>query len=209
MKKYARKRAKQQARQRNKQGGGGAAARIDVMPGDTGATPETRAKLEEDPLHRMVAAGMVDSAGERAAEEIKCVFLAICRDVIGKTMRHGVYARGKFEISDDLAHAHADRYLPWCRAHRPAVIEATIDLVVERKPPRSGLILDGVADALADYANRFDRKGGEGDGASFPGTSGATLKKTASLDPPGGEAKPANSVEVHRLLRQIQKAPTS
>ncbi len=161
-KKHANKRAKQQAKQRNKQGGTGAAARIDAMPETIGATPQTSAKLEEDPLQRMVAAGMIDSAGERAAEEIKCVFLAICRDVIGKTMRPGVYTRGKFEISDDLAHAHADRYLPWCRTNRPPIVEATIDLVVERKPPKSGLILDAVAVALADYARRFDRKGRAG-----------------------------------------------
>ena len=176
-KKHAKNRAKQQAKQRSKQGGTGAAARIDYLPEDVGATPETRAKLEEDPLHRMAVAGMIDSAGERAAEEIKCVFLAICRDVIGKTMRPGVYARAKFEISDDLAHAHADRYLPWCRGNRPPIVEATIDLVVERKLPRSGLILDAVADALADYASRFDRKGRAGNDASSSATNGLELSQ--------------------------------
>lgn len=163
-KNYARKRAKQQARQRNKQDRTGAARRIDVSPEGIGATPETRAKLEADPLHGMAVAGMIDSAAERAAEEIKCVFMAICRDVIGKTMRHGMYARGKFEISDDLAHAHADRYLPWCRANRRQIVEATIDLVVDRKLPGSGLVLAAVANALADYASRFEGKGGVGDG---------------------------------------------
>jgi hypothetical protein len=112
----------------------------------------------------MAIAGMIDSAGERAAEEIKCVFLAICRDVIRKTMRPSiVYARGKFEIPDDLAQAHAERYLPWCRDHRRQIVEATIDLVVERKPPATGLVLEAVADALADYAKRFDRKDGTGE----------------------------------------------
>jgi hypothetical protein len=176
MKKHAKKRTKQQARQRRNQDETGAPAANDITPDSIGATPETRAKLLEDPLQRMVAAGMVDSAGERAAEEIKCVFLAICRDVIGKTMRHGMYARGKFEISDDLAHAHADRYLPWCRGNRPSIVEATIDLVVERKPPRSGLILDGVADALADYANRFDRR----DGARHDASSTAIIRPNRS-----------------------------
>ncbi len=159
--KFAKKRARRQAKQRNKQGVADAADHRDAMVATVGATLETRAKLKEDPLHRMALAGMIDSAAERAAEEIKCVFLAVCRDVIAKTMRPGlVYSRGKFEIPDDLAHAHADRYLPWCRANRPAIVEATIDLVVERRPPQSGLVLNAVADALADYARRFDRQGG-------------------------------------------------
>ena len=78
--KFAKKRARQQAKQRNKQGVADAVDHRDAMVATVGATPETRAKLEEDPLHRMALAGMIDSAAERAAEEIKCVFLAICRE---------------------------------------------------------------------------------------------------------------------------------
>lgn len=166
-KKLAKKRAKQQAKHRHSQDVNRESRRPSSTVEMVGATPETRAKLSDDPLQRMAMAGMIDSAGERAAEEIKSVFLTICHDVIGKTMRHGLYARGKFEISDDLASAHADRYLPWCRSHRSAIVEATIDLVVERKPPRSGLVLNAVAAALADYANRFDAKGRAAAEASF------------------------------------------
>lgn len=162
------KRAGRRARSRAKKRAA-VEARFDAAPDSVGATPETMAKLEEDPLQRMAAAGMIDSAGERAAEEIKYVFLAVCRDVIARTMRPTIaYARGRFEIPDDLATAHAERYLPWCRAQRPRVVEATIDLVVERRLPRSGLLLDLVADALADYARRMEGKGGAGGGLGPP-----------------------------------------
>lgn len=157
----ARRLAKQLARQR---GRADVKAKTDITDSivsspSSGATSQTRAKLEEDPLQKLVAAGLIDSAGERAAEEIKCVFLAVCRDVIAKTMRHGVYAKARFEISDELANAHSRRYLPWCRANRPSVVEATIDLVIDRKLPHSKFILTAICRAFADYAVRFDTAG--------------------------------------------------
>lgn len=119
-------------------------------------TPETLAKKQDDPLQKMVEDKLLDSAGERAAEEIKNVYLAVCREVINLSRPMGPHSPSRYEMSDDIAEAHATRYLPWSRSNRRQIVEATIDLVVERTEPRSGLLRQAVGRALTDYARRFD-----------------------------------------------------
>ena len=131
---------------------------VDVMerePIETGGTPETIAKLQPDPLQKMVQAGLIDSGGERAAEEIKCVYLAICRDVVSKNMQANGTARGRYRMSEELDRAHAETYLPWTRENRKSAVESTIDLCVDRKDPMSSLAENAIAHALMDYARRM------------------------------------------------------
>ena len=130
------------------------ARRPDLIP----PTPETKAKLEADPLRMMVEKGLIDSAGERAANEIAAVFYSVCRGVMRHAKPLGPYTPGIFEMADEIAEAHALRYLPWCRDNRPQTVSATIDLVVDRVAPKEGAVRDAVADALADYARRFERQ---------------------------------------------------
>ena len=117
-------------------------------------TPETKAKLVDDPFQKLVEAGNIDAAGERAAEEIRRVFMAICRDVMAKISRPAPMAAGKVDMSDDLAEAHAERYLPWVRETGRNTVSATLDLLLEgRKPDEFSEI--AICQALQNYAKRF------------------------------------------------------
>lgn len=123
------------------------------------ATPETTAKLTADPLMAMVEAGQVDSAGERAASEIRAVYLAVCRAVMVRPTNLGgefcAPSRGKpAEIPESLARAHAERYLPWTRDHDPETLDDLLRVVVEREPIAPWRRHD-IAVALDDYARRM------------------------------------------------------
>lgn len=126
-------------------------------PRRVGPTPETRAKALDDPLQQLVTDGKIDAAGERAAEEIRRVFLAVCRDVMAKISRPVPMAGGKAEMSDELDIAHSDRYLPWVRDTARNVVAATLDLVLERRKP-AAFMEAAICRALQDYARRFDQK---------------------------------------------------
>lgn len=114
------------------------------------ATPETKAKLENDPLRDLIDRGLVDTAAENAANEIRMVYLAIVREAMIGIGRYGEYVQGRYEISDELAAIHSQRYKPWAdtQGHR---LEQVIDLVVDRRsiPP---FLVEGTVRALDGYA---------------------------------------------------------
>lgn len=173
--------AKRKARQRRREAkrqGQGRPQKLDRAPGSApgnhadqiGAadrvrpTPETVAHLEPDPLQDLVGAGLIDAAGERAAQEIMLVYCAVCRGVMRQSRPLGPYTPGVFDMSEDIAEAHARRYLPWARATRRQTVQATIDLVVDRLSPPTGPVRTAVIEALDDYARRFGRAHhGDGD----------------------------------------------
>lgn len=165
--------AKRKARQRRRQG---RTPKLDRAPGhapgdhagqtrgtipaiekDAGPTPETLAHLEPDPLHDLVDAGLIDAAGERAAQEIMQVYCAVCRGVMRQSRPLGPYTPGVFDMPEDIAEAHKLRYLPWARATRRQTVQAVIDLVIDRLSPSSGPVRQAVIEALDDYARRFGR----------------------------------------------------
>lgn len=128
-----------------------------------GATPETLAKLRPDPLLALLSAfGQVgdavgNSALERAADEVRAVYLAVCGMLmagIGGAHRYGQGPGGRREIPPFLAWAHAETYLPWAHAYPRATFDAVIGLVVDRRVIHPDLA-NAVANALADYAKRM------------------------------------------------------
>ena len=120
-------------------------------------TPETVAKLGPDPLRVLVDQGLIDSDGERAAHQIRVVYLAVTRAVLAMAHPPGDDpARGRYEMPDDMARAYTDLYKPWVAAQGPAVVDAVLTLVVDRQAiPRSKV--GQVVDALGDYAQRMER----------------------------------------------------
>lgn len=117
-------------------------------------TAETRAKLKPDPLQRIVEEGLLDSAGQRAAEEIRAVWLALTLEVRRKNKVLGTPDAGKVEMPDQLAEAHATRYLPWVRETNSEIVDLTIGLLVDRREltPWGCRICAG---AITNYARRM------------------------------------------------------
>lgn len=127
------------------------------------ATPETLAKLRPDPLLALLSAfaHVGDTVGiralERAADEIRAVYLAVCGMMmagVGGAHHYGQGPGGRREIPAFLAWAHAETYLPWAQGHRRVILDATIGLVVDRHVIHPDLV-NAVAGALADYAKRM------------------------------------------------------
>ena len=137
-----------------------------------GPTPETLAKLRQDPLLALFQrydSGTGGTGGEcggegaleRAADEIRAIYLAVCGMLMaGVGGRHrygeGPGARGSTtrDIPPFLAWAHAQTYTPWADSIKRTTLEAVIDLVVERNLTHPDRTI-AVADALADYARRL------------------------------------------------------
>ena len=132
-----------------------------------GPTPETLAKLRQDPLLALFArydsgAGGTDGdcggegALERAADEIRAIYLAVCGMLmagVGGGHRYGEGPGGHREIPPFLAWAHATTYRPWANSTQRSTLEAVIDLVVERHVVHPDRMI-AVAAALSDYATR-------------------------------------------------------
>lgn len=116
-----------------------------------GATQETASKLRPDPLFLILQSyGNGDVALERAADEIKAIYLAVCGQLMAGIGGLG----GGSPMPDFIAWAHATTYLPWARATKRQSLEAVIDTVVDRNVV-SPLIAPQVAVALHDYARRI------------------------------------------------------
>lgn len=124
-------------------------------------TPETLAKLTPDPLMNLKQHGLITSDEERAASEIRAVYMAVCGGLFRKQQRLGEafgLGGGKPpEMPCGLARAHHETYLPWTRRHHPGVIDAVLSLVVDRNklPPAFDTF---VAEALKDYALNMGRR---------------------------------------------------
>lgn len=127
------------------------------------ATPETLAKLRPDPLLALLSAfeqvgdAVGNSALERAADEIRAIYLAVCGMLmagVGGAHRYGQGPGGRREIPAFLAWAHAQTYIPWAQYHPRGTLEAAIGLVVDRHVIHPDLA-SAVAGALADYAKRM------------------------------------------------------
>lgn len=142
------------------------ARRDDNVP----ATPETLAKLRPDPLLALLEAyGGGDRALERAADEIRAIYVAICGMLmaVGRT-GSGIGPRADggtgrrtaraHDIAPFLAWAHGETYLPWAQRTPRRTLEATIDLVIERRVIHPDLTAP-VAQALGDYAGRMRSRG--------------------------------------------------
>ena len=117
-------------------------------------TEETRNRLQPDPVLVMISKGLLDTAQEHAASEIREVYLAITRGLWPKITSGEI--RGLTEgISDGLATAYSTRYRPWVAQHRREVIDATLSLVVDREAPATDLGERLIAGALKNYARMF------------------------------------------------------
>lgn len=132
-----------------------------------GPTPETLAKLRQDPLLALFARYDAGAGGdgegvlERAADEIRAIYLALCGMLmagVGGGHRYGQGPGGHREIAPFLAWAHAQTYRPWANSTQRSTLEAVIDLVVERNAIHPDLCAAVVA-ALADYAVRLRHRG--------------------------------------------------
>ena len=124
----------------------------------TPPTPETLARMEQDPLRALIIEGLIDTAGERAADEIREIYTAVCRCVMRRQARYGqefgMPSGVPVELPDALALAHAKVYLPWVHATKPTVVDATLSLVVDRVAVQCST---AVAMALSNYARRMVR----------------------------------------------------
>ena len=131
--------------------------RVRRPPPPVPPTPETAAKLGPDPLRVLVDQGLINSDGERAAHQIRVVYLAVTRAVLAMAhVPQDTRRKGQYEMSESTARAYTDLYKPWCAAQGPAVVDAALTLVVDRQAiPRSKV--GQVVDALGDYAQRMER----------------------------------------------------
>lgn len=124
-------------------------------------TPETLAKLGTDPLKAMLTDDLIDTAGEKAAAEIREIFEAVCAAVMRRPARYGQdfgMPRGvPVELPDAVAANHAGTYLPWVKATGPVVVNATLTLIMERENVGCAMKLK-IAEALTDYARRMARR---------------------------------------------------
>lgn len=122
-------------------------------------TPETKAKMTADPLRVMVEKGFIDAngkrryltpEGEQSVDEIRKIWFAVCREVMSKGMSFGREPRGRAEMPEWIARAHAKVFLPWAEAHK-GQMDLILSVVVDRLEPDAWLC-HVVADALYDYA---------------------------------------------------------
>lgn len=114
-------------------------------------TAQTRAKLTADPLQAILAGQ--DVSLEHAADEIYRVYTAVCRAVMGKTQAFGNRIPGLGELTDEIAWAHAQTYLPWVATTKPNLVDLVLSVVVDRQDPPFGK--DAIRRALGDYARRM------------------------------------------------------
>ena len=125
-----------------------------------GATLETKRKLTQDPLWLMWKPGdgskpLLPPGGIDAADEIIMVYKSRYRIRVHQSrygpefgMPSGQDNDG--DISDALVTAYHRRYLPWVRRTDRHVLEATIDLLLDRDDtPRP--VLEVIAEAIIDY----------------------------------------------------------
>lgn len=120
-----------------------------------GATPETLAKLQDDPFAVLVTLGMLDTAQRDAGLEIRAIWYAITGNLLPKCGERSQTRSGD-GMSDRLAWAHALVYLPWAR-YWGRLIEEVIDLVVDAQLPEQAATradLGNLFEMLEDYARR-------------------------------------------------------
>lgn len=117
-------------------------------------TDETRARLRPDPILVMIAKGLVDTAQERAASEIRQVYLAITQGLWLKNRVPGQITGIREELSDEMAEAYSKRYYPWVQRVNSDVVDATLRLCVEREEPTEWGERQ-IAGALYLYAKMF------------------------------------------------------
>ena len=112
------------------------------------ATPETVANLRPDILQAMVTSGFLDSAHEKAADEISLCVQAITQVVSIRNRDLSDAQGGAGDIPDWLDFAYTHRYLPWCRSHRVIGVDVR-RLAVDHEAPR---FPKRCKKALSDYA---------------------------------------------------------
>lgn len=120
-------------------------------PPDLG-TDETRSRLKADPLFELLKGQ--DASLERAADEIRAVYTAIVREVMHKNSSVFALDAGKPNIPDDLAYAHAQRYIPWVNETGPHMVDLVLSIVMDRNDCPSGLE-EPFRRRLHDYALRM------------------------------------------------------
>lgn len=98
---------------------------------------------------------LIDMQAEQAGDEIRAVYLAICRSVIRTArMADSSTGGGMPDIPDALARAHATRYLPWVQRVGRRVADSVISVVVDRHWTGKATPCE-IADALTDYAHHM------------------------------------------------------
>lgn len=98
-----------------------------------GPTPETEAKLIPDPFNVLVQHGLLDTAQRDAGLEVRAIWYAITGGLMPKAGERSS-ARSGDGMSEELALAHANVYLPWCM-YWGRLVEEVIDLVVDAQLP--------------------------------------------------------------------------
>lgn len=94
-----------------------------------GPTPETEAKLKPDPFNVLVQMDLLDSAERDAGLEIRAIWYAVTGGLLVRAGERSSHRSGD-GMSDKLAEAHAQVYVPWCD-HWGGLVEQVIDLVVD------------------------------------------------------------------------------
>ena len=132
----------------------GAVQREVGLDGPTVETLRHAAAASPDPILALVEIGFLDSACERAIDEIRHVRNAICYQLEAKSNRLSNQAHGVSEMSDEMARAHKERYLPWSREIGRIVLDIVLKMIMDAEPP--GIFEQRVVDAIKGYARRLN-----------------------------------------------------
>lgn len=120
-----------------------------------GPTPETLAKLQQDPLQALLQGQ--DTALERAADEIRAIWSATTRFSALKNSSLFALDAGRPDFPAELAHYRHETFLPWTQRIGPNVYDAVIWIVWERKVLPSWAVAP-VLRALTDYARMMGHR---------------------------------------------------
>jgi ElaB/YqjD/DUF883 family membrane-anchored ribosome-binding protein len=120
-----------------------------------GPTPETvrhAIAAGPDPVQSMLESNppLLDNADEQAIDEIRHVRNAITYQLEAKSNRLSHHPHGQTEMSDELAHAHTDRYLPWSRQIGRIILDVVLRMIMDAVPP--GIFEKKVVAAIKLYA---------------------------------------------------------
>lgn len=123
-------------------------------------TPETAAKLRPDVVWTLFERGFLTAAGEKAARDIRDIYLAVVAELMPSKMRLSSEHSGKFILTDEMAEKYADVYQPWARSIDRQVIDNVVTLVVDgyskMDEDECGLALAAIEKFGAWGQKRFD-----------------------------------------------------
>jgi hypothetical protein len=126
------------------------------------ATPETRGKLKEGTMARLIASRRIGGEEVMAAQEIERVWCALCCRLFAKAGHYGerLDPSADRDWSPGMLAAHV-RYLAWANSLKGQTLSIVIDILIDNRAARdidrerrwkSGTTLDLLIATLGDYA---------------------------------------------------------